>query len=301
MNKRFTEKTAAAVCKKLLKTVPDSRKQYKTGWTNAAGKACFCDGFRAYMLNAAPDGVPMTEDGASRIDLSKAFAPLESGKVAEMPAPDPDAVRAFIKETGGGRGPYDLGEFLPVVNPEYISDILRLFPGAKWYVAASVPARMSAPVFVVHEHGSACVLPIRPGPEKRAQFVEDEPAQVEKSQQAEEQKPADDPKPDTAPPVEKPAPDPAREKIALYFFYVKYPGDKKFYMLDLSAGTTVSKKINATCLPGYDVGKLKQIVDHIAALNPDAVFQLRKDGARTGHYTAFPTFTPEEFATRYAA
>ena len=192
MNKKYTEKTAAAICRKVLKSCKQSRPkntEFHTGWTDAAGRACFCDGYRAYRLKSQVDGVPMAEPGKIPMNLDTAFRPLDAGKVVEMPAPDPDAVKTFIAEHRYMRKaknifdktPYDLGELFPLVNPEFVADVLRLFPGGKWYVSESVQARQCAPVFIVHEQGTACILPVKPGPEKARQF-EDQPAQAEEMQ-----------------------------------------------------------------------------------------------------------------------
>lgn len=273
MNKKFTEKTAAAACNRLLKSIRKNqpkREKFHTAWIDAAGRQCVCDGYRAYRLNARLDAVETTP-GQIPMDLDKIFAPLDAGKVEEIPAPDADAVRleTIHGKNAGKYGTFDFGSGLPAFNAEYLQEILRLFPGAKWYLEQDENRRLCSPAFIVHEAGSACICPVRKDVVKKPQ------------------------------PKQKPEPQPVEE--TLFFFYAKFPGEKKFCLLNLSNGTAAKNKIHASCLPGVDMEKLKQIVDHLAAMNPGTVFQIRKDGARTGYYTGVPTFTPEEFAESRAA
>lgn len=298
MNKRYTEKTAAAVCRKILKTCKENRPknaEFHTGWMDAAGRACFCDGFRACRLTAPVDGVPMAEPGKVPMNLDIAFQMLDAGKVVEMPAPDPGAVKSFMAENADKRGhgsqPYDLGEFYPLVNPEYVYDVLRLFPGAKWYVSENVQARPSAPVFIVHEQGTACILPIRPGPAKRSQF-EESPATVE------------EPAADWPPRVDEKAQAEAVKRLCTeyaFFIYARFPGDTRFFLADLSNGAYKVTKFRAPRYKEQDAPALMEALDRTAALNPGASFQLRKLDGKTVVYTAVPTFSPDEFAEQYAA
>lgn len=299
MNKRYTEKTAAAVCNRLLRRCKSehiSLSMLHTGWIDAAGNQCFCDGSRAYRLKTPVDGVPMAEAGKIPMKLDIVFNPLDVGKVVEMPAPDPDAVKSFAEAHSGKRGrgflPYDLGEFFPLVNPEYVRDVLRLFPGAKWYVVEKVAARATAPVFIVHEQGSACILPIRGGPEKNRQFTE-EPAPIAETAAGAR-----------SPQVDEGAQAEAGKKLCTeyaFFIYAKFPGDKHFYLADLANGAYKVAKLRAPRYKGEDAAALMEALDRTAALNPGADFQLRKLDGKTVVYTAAPTFSPEEFAEQYAA
>ena len=282
MNRKFTEKTAAAACNRLLKSIRKNqpkREKFHTAWIDAAGRQCVCDGYRAYRLNARLDAVETTPDQIP-MDLDKIFAPLDAGKVEEIPAPDADAVRleTIHGKNAGKYGTFDFGSGLPAFNAEYLQEILRLFPGAKWYLEQDENRRLCSPAFIVHEAGSACICPVR---KKENAAADPQPV---------EEKPNPKRKPETKP-----------DEETLFFFYARFPGEKKFRLLDLSSGATVTNKLHASCLPGFDIGKLKQIVDHLAAMNPGTVFQIRKDGARAGYYTAIPTFTPEEFAESRAA
>ena len=159
MNKRFTEKTAAAVCKRLLKDAVKCRADLAYGWTDDKGRQCFSDGYRGYRFNNALPGLPWKEEHAAASALAQVFAPLDAGGLVEMPTPDADAVKSFVeahKRGGEFIGvPYDLGDLLPMVNPLFVLDALRLFPGAVWYVLPDLPKRITSPVFLVHPPSSS--------------------------------------------------------------------------------------------------------------------------------------------------
>lgn len=289
MNKKFTEKTAAAACNRLLKSIRKNqpkREKFHTAWIDAAGRQCVCDGYRAYRLNARLDAVETTP-GQIPMDLDKIFAPLDAGKVEEIPAPDADAVRleTIHGKNAGKYGTFDFGPGLPAFNAEYLQEILRLFPGAKWYFEADEKRRMCSPAFIVHEAGTACVCPVRKKPDAAA-----------------------DPQP-----VEKPAPAPVSEEKEksktpgnsfgpyAFFIYARFPGDTRFYLADLSGGAYKVTKFHAPRYKEQDAPALMEALDRTAALNPGASFQLRKLDGKTVVYNAVPTFSPEEFAESCAA
>ena len=166
---KYTEKTAALMMNKLLRS---SRKMYRQGlydaFTDSRGRTCALDGYRAYCLNTAPAGVLEPCLNSSRSDwqaaenskiLDTVFRPLDTGNVVEMPAPDADAVKAHIAVKKAN--PYDLGAGYPMVDAQYLYDIIRLFPNARWYVDPDPYARMVRPIFIVADEGRACLLPIR--------------------------------------------------------------------------------------------------------------------------------------------
>lgn len=203
---KYNEKTAAAVLNSLLRA---ARKQPREGlhdaWTDEQGRTCALDGFRAYCLNTAPAGMQVTwtcrpdparaaaRAAENNAILARVFAALDAGKVVEMPAPDADAVKAFIaaeKQEPTHKGIYDLGKDFPAVNMKYLYDIIRLFPAAKWYVSADPYARMVSPIFIVADEGRACLLPVR---------VDSKPWKAPEAPAA---------------PVEKPAPAPVKKPAA---------------------------------------------------------------------------------------
>lgn len=274
---KYTAKTAAAVCNRLLKAARKTpRELFHDAWTDKTGRCCLSDGFRAYRLSSCPDGLnadrPAPLVCGNPFDLDKsAFSSLDTGDVVEMPAPDVNAVKTFIaaeKQKPGANMVYDLGAEFPSVNALYLLDMLRLFPCAKWYVDPDPYARMIRPVFAVCDEGSAALFPVR---------VASKPCKPRET------------------------PSDFLQTEYKYFIYGRLPGDSRFRLADVGRGAIGVKKL---CAPRYQeqhLDRIKDMLDDCAAQNPGVDFQLRTlDGRRTV-YTAVPIFTPEGFAARYTA
>ncbi len=277
MNK-YTEKTAAAVCNRLLKAARKMpRELFHNAWTDKAGRCCLSDGFRAYRLSNCPDGLnaqrPAPIVGGNPFDLDKiAFTSLDVGDVVEMPAPDMNAVKTFItaeKQKPIANMVYDLGNEYPAVNALYLLDMIRLFPCAKWYIDRDAYARMVHPVFAVCAEGSAALLPVRVGSK----------------------------------PCKKPEETPSNSLQAeyKYFVYGCVPGESRFRLVDINRGTIGIKKLYAPRYKEQNLGQIKDMLDDCAAQNPGMTLQLRTLNGRRTVYTAVPIFTPEGFAARYTA
>lgn len=268
---KYTAKTAAAVCNRLLKAARKTpRELFHDAWTDKTGRCCLSDGFRAYRLSSCPEG--LSADRPAPLDLDKvAFASLDAGNVAEMPAPDVNAVKTFItaeKQKSGANMVYDLGAEFPSVNALYLLDMLQLFPSAKWYVDPDPYARMIRPVFAVCEEGSAALFPVR---------VASKPC-----------KPGE-------------TPSDFLQTEYKYFIYGRLPGENRFRLADVGRGAIGVKKM---CAPRYQeqhLDRIKNMLDDCAAQNPGVDFQLRTLDGRRAVYTAVPIFTPEGFAARYTA
>lgn len=302
MNKRYTEGTAAQVCRKLMNHARLHPEIARYSWTDAAGNQCFCDGFRAYRLRDPLPNMPTLPEETKRISLDPTFKPLDAGNVIEIPAPDPDAVKTFVNESRpmhkGKRSytnvpAYDLGEAMPDLNPLYMLDVLRLFPGAAWYVLPDPAARLCAPVFIVHDAGTACILPVR-NKKKMDAAKPQEPTPAPADNAAETvQRPAPAkirrPKPEPAPP---------RNTEPKYFIYARMQGDKKYYLANLAEGTYKVKAVYAPMYPESRLEEIKERLDACAAEDPTASFQIRRTDGKRVIYTAVPTFTPELFAER---
>lgn len=308
MNKQFTEKTAAAVLNRLLKSCiknQPKREAYHKAWIDAAGRQCVCDGYRAYRINTRLDAV---ETSAEQIpmDLDKIFQPLNAGKVEEMPAPDPEAVNLAIIDGKNHSRPalYDCGPEKPAFNAEYLREILRLFPGAKWYFNPAAPT--TGPAFIVHDAGSACICPVRKKQEHPAdgQTAPEKPAadQTPPAAPAPEQEPEPAPKPKPEKPAETVPP--AAFKNLVFFVYMKAPGDKNFSLADIHKGTN---RLTAIYAPRYTEDRrqeLEQALDCLAAGNPGFTFQIRRIDNKKTVFTSNPdraVFTPDRFAELFAA
>lgn len=295
---KYNEKTAAAVINSLLRAARKSpRESLHDAWTDEQGRTCAMDGYRAYCLNTAPNG--MRETWTCRPDPARAaaraadnnkilahvFNPLDAGKTVEMPAPDADAVKSFMAadKQQGGRGVYDLGKEFPAVNVKYLWDIIRLFPAAKWYVLADPYARMVSPVFIVADEGRACLLPIRQD-SKPWKAPEAPAAPVEKPAAKRPETISNDPSP------------------ALYAVYAKLPRAKSYALADMANGRVGVRRIYAPVYNDSHLDKLKELLDEVAGENPGHSFQIRTMDKRPKIiYTAVPTVTPEMFADMIAA
>lgn len=278
--KHYTDKKASALAEKLLKSARKrENKKLSRAIENAyihEGKCYITDGFRGYRLNACPSGITEvwraetpTPEEIKNIDrvhecLVGMFAPLDNNTLAEMPAPDANAVKSFIKainegERVNGQNAFELGDGCPFVNPWYLLDIIELLPGAKWYYN---PDRMLDPIFAESPDGAAVLLPIR--------IFNETPAEQDK--------------PET-----------------VYVIYAKLPDGKKYYRADLSKGRV---GVNALCTPVYPASRLdtiKKALEKTASENPGASFQIRTDDGKRAVYTTAMTLTPQEFLKRYAA
>ncbi len=300
MNEKYSKKTAAAVCKRILKEAKKGPRPILHGsWKDKAGNQCFCDGFRAYRLaEPLPDMPELDTDKLQPMNLDLVFKPLQAGAVVEIDAPDMDAVKAFISEHDPRKPAnihkytaFDLGEDKPDMNPFYIQEVLRLFPGGKWYMDPDPLGRLQKPVFVVHEKGSACLCPVH-----NAQKIK----RVKEAREQAESKPAQEPaapaeRPET---VSEPAPISGEFK---YFIYARLPGDKSFSLADPAGGKYKLGKFYAPRFREHQLEKLKEFVDLAAATIPGSAFQIRRIDGKRIVYNAVPTYSPELFIEQYAA
>lgn len=306
INKSFTEKTAAAVYNRLLKKCrkdQPKREAYHVAWIDADGRQCACDGYRAYRLNTRLDAI---ETNAEKIpmNLDKIFSPLDAGTVEEIPAPDPEAVRlAIIDGRNHSRpGLYDCGPEKPAFNPEYVQEVLRLFPGGKWYIDPAHP--MTGPAFIVHEAGTACICPVR----KKQDQPAETPAAPETAAADQSAEPAvPDPAPAPAAGTDEKAPEELPKplfKKYTFFVYAKHPGDKNFSLADPAHGVNKLQVLYTPRFTDAEFPKLKSFLDYLSIVNPGAVYQIRTIEKRKTVYTTAPesaVFTPEDFVTLFAA
>lgn len=111
---------------KIIKTIPEFRREQLAGTFKNAGFWCVCDGFRGVMLSEKPDlqEVP-------GMDLLKCFGSYNYSMVL----PEISELKAHIKiEKAAHKGEkgyiakYDFGEGLPMVNAEYLLNMMQIFP-----------------------------------------------------------------------------------------------------------------------------------------------------------------------------
>ena len=173
--KRYTDKKAATYCNRVLNSarhLHDDRQRapLENSWEDRTGRTYVCDGYRAYRLNACPDGIsvlmtyhnPDPEKIRRSIEvhhyIERLFATIDDGaQIFQIDAPDPAAVEASKKSLVHW---FDLGDGLPALNSHYLSDVMEMLPGCKWY-CASGPRCTISPVYAISENGAAIILPLR--------------------------------------------------------------------------------------------------------------------------------------------
>lgn len=285
----MTKSRSAAVCNRLLSSArKGGRENVKNAWMDSKGRCVMTDGFRAYRLNEKPTGLSeiLTAKPATiqHFNLDPIFQPLDEGRADEMPTPDMDALRSFLKDHRKEDGPalFDLGSGLPVVNAVYLLDIMRLLPDAKWYLDPRQSSRLISTIYALSESGSACLMPVRT-----------------------DKKPQEAPKASATPAksIQRPETISAGEGSLKfdYFIYSRPAGESRYLLTDLQRGTVGLKAIAAPRYKEKDLEQIKEILDQFAAENPGASFQLRKLDGKKVVYTAIPTFTPEMFAETITA
>ena len=165
--KKVGKTEALRAAKRVLSNHPVSAKP-AFGFVKTIGEyQYFTDGYRGFKLK---DHLPLPElpEGWDTMDLEPVIANAASGDV-ELELPDLGALKAYIKmekarlkaegrHREGVR--YDFGPGLPLVNAEYLADMLILLPGCKARVKKGY---MINPLFFESDGNSAVLLPVRPG------------------------------------------------------------------------------------------------------------------------------------------
>lgn len=129
-------------------------------WTDAEGRSCICDGYRAVRLYDHFDSIPVIEPWSG---LGRVFAePCRYRRVIDAPAISEVKKAAALHRAAHGKNSvptYDFGEGLPQVNAAYLVDMLTLLPGAKLYVS-DYRTELST-VYFVSEKGDGILMPVR--------------------------------------------------------------------------------------------------------------------------------------------
>lgn len=146
------------------------RPSMRGAWIDVDGKQCLCDGMTGVRLNSPfkLTVAPEPECG-ERFDLDSVIRPIRLNGIALKSLPA--EVRAKIKSDraeykASGRSKYesfvstyDFGAGLPLVNAEYLLDLLELFPDCEIY-AHDNPCY---PIYFKSASGEAVLCPIRKG------------------------------------------------------------------------------------------------------------------------------------------
>lgn len=148
-----------------------NRPQIHGAWSED-GKQCFMDGFRCFRLfDALPlDQVLTTEPGDRDLRVSRFIDAAHEANHERLILPTLKYVKDYIKDVKATRReqaltlsapiPYDFGDDLPLVNAQYLVDMLELIPDAKQaWLDPDHPT--TCPIYISTGIGEAILMPIR--------------------------------------------------------------------------------------------------------------------------------------------
>ena len=170
--------------RKLTKAEKIVQKLFKNRHTNSvictgifedAGKYCATDGYRFFRFSAPlSSDIPVISNG---MNTEKAYGDISACSVA-LDLPTAKEIKDTVKllKSGSCRGVLDYGRFhavkvgkrinvnydfgygLPMVNAEYLLDMLEVFPDCKAFCA---PGNAIRPVYFVSGDNDGLILPVR--------------------------------------------------------------------------------------------------------------------------------------------
>lgn len=165
----------------------DDSNPIKWQWTDAQGRQCVCDGFVAFRLVDALPLPPRPANAPKPVDLDKLFCKdvTHADYLDSLPLPNPADVRAFIRaerarkaadrariaaakkeskeiKTAGIYFEWDFGKGRPMVNAQYLLDVMTVFPDAKRIYFRRGSDGLSRPLQIATPHGDAVIMPIAP-------------------------------------------------------------------------------------------------------------------------------------------
>ena len=169
---KYSEKAAAGIIRKLLKAAAKTgRGNLAYTWIDSAGMQCMTDGFRAFRLLSVMPGLPDLPNGEKPFDLKRVYDSVEINRYEFLPVPGDDEIEALIAEdkpfktrygyednASKRRGFYFFGDGKPVVNLEYLRDMLKVFPDA---AILYNPENPLSPLYVNSSAGDGLLLPVR--------------------------------------------------------------------------------------------------------------------------------------------
>lgn len=138
---------------------------YKGAWYDEQGRQCICDGYRAVRLSTPVENIPDAPPVEDRLNLERTMAPCyDYTKTLAMP--DIKELRQHIAEEKARRKTeryrkgesinYDFGPGLPMVNAEWLMDMLNIFD-----VTEAKCCGLIAPIYFKGSNGDGMLLPIR--------------------------------------------------------------------------------------------------------------------------------------------
>lgn len=158
---------AKRICKRTV-NLNGHRPSAQGAWIDADGKQCLCDGMTGVRLNSAFNLIEAPEpECGDRFDLDAVIRPSQKNSIA-LQRPSAAELRAKIKadraEYKAQRRSkyetfipkYDFGVGLPLVNAEYLLDLIEIFPDCEIY-AHHNPLY---PIYFKSASGEAVLCPI---------------------------------------------------------------------------------------------------------------------------------------------
>ena len=158
--KKYTEKNAVSVIGKMLRGMKNEpRESLRYTYIDGVGRQCSCDGYRAYRLNKPVEGLPDMPAHLKGIDLDKIFP--AAADLLPLPLPSLDDVKAVcaadrVNKSEPRRYQWAFGDGLPVVNAQYLRDMMQVFPDA-----VAMWRGLYSPILFVSAHGDGVLLPMR--------------------------------------------------------------------------------------------------------------------------------------------
>ena len=145
----------------------DCRESLHYAWLDSDGRQCACDGYRAYRLKEPLPLEPRPENAGEAFNLDN-IIPKDLRGYAAVPLPSLQEVKAHIAverakytgKRGGFVALWDFGEGKPVVNAEFLRDLLQVFPDAA-EIFCGVGTKLYSPLYVRCDAGEAVLLPVR--------------------------------------------------------------------------------------------------------------------------------------------
>ena len=135
-------------------------------WLDKDGRQCVCDSYRAFRFKEPLPLEPRPDNAGDAIDLDKVMP--DGNGYAATPLPSAKEIKAHIAierakytgKRGGFSCTWDFGEGKPVVNAEYLLDLVQVFPDAT-EIFYGPGEKLMSPLFVRCDAGEAILLPLR--------------------------------------------------------------------------------------------------------------------------------------------
>lgn len=158
MDKKSTKPSKLTAAKRIVSNC--SRESLRGTWSDADGRTCICDGFRAVRVSDSFASLPTVPEWREMPRIFK--NPMEYTRVVELPTVAALKKSAAEQRAAGGRSctpAYDFGDDLPKVSCDYLLDMLALLPGCVAYVANRCAT--TSPLYFKADNGDGILMPVR--------------------------------------------------------------------------------------------------------------------------------------------